>query len=181
MSCTEVRASRKNGVRMAKRKPDPKAKALATPTNRDGACIDKLMQLGSNVATLDSAEKRAAQKLLNYDGEIYPSDGCAITLSTLLQDAGIDVPDIYTAIELGAELRDKRNWQVVDVGHQQQGDVGSTCGLKPHHGFDHIYLMLRKLNDDEMLIADNQSSQPHFRWASGLGGKTPTTFFLRAT
>src|SRR5690242_1567442 len=98
---------------MAKRRPNAKARALAAATSGgDAGCIDKLMQLGSNVATLDSAEKRAAQKLLNYDGEIYPSDGCAITLSTLLQDAGIDVPDTYTAIELGADLRDKRNWQV---------------------------------------------------------------------
>jgi hypothetical protein len=58
--------------------------------------------------------------------------------------------------------------------------LGSTCGTEAHHGFDHIYLVLKKLNDDEMVIADNQSTQPHFRFASGQG-KTPTKFFLRAT
>ena len=153
--------------------------AAAGPVS-DKDCIEQLVNIASSVGQLDSAQSVAAQKLLNYDGEVYPSDGCAITLSVLLQDAGIDVPDTYTAIELGQELRDDRNWQVIPLGQQQAGDVGSTCGSTPNHGFDHIYLVLQKINDDEMLIADNQSSQPHFRYVSGQG-KTPTRFFLRAT
>ena len=114
-----------------------------------------------------------------YDGEIYPHDGCAITLSVLLRDSGIQVPLIYQAIALGQHLRDTRNWQVVPPGQHEVGDVGSTCGTVAHHGFDHIYVVLKKLNDDEMLIADNQSTQPHFRFVSGQG-KAPTRFFLRA-
>jgi hypothetical protein len=31
-----------------------------------------------------------------------------------------------------------------------------------------------------MVIADNQATEPHFRYASGQGGKSPTKFFLRA-
>jgi hypothetical protein len=31
-----------------------------------------------------------------------------------------------------------------------------------------------------MVIADNQDTVPHFRYASGKGGKSPTRFFLRA-
>jgi len=31
-----------------------------------------------------------------------------------------------------------------------------------------------------MVIADNQQPAPHFRYASGNGGKSPTKFFLRA-
>jgi len=126
-------------------------------------------------------QTRAARRLLAYDGEVYPQDGCAITLSVLLQEVGIDVPDLYTAIDFGAELREKRQWQVVPVGQQREGDIGSTCGATPHHGYDHVYLVLHVLNDDEMVIADNQATQPHFRYASGQGGKTPTKFFLRAT
>jgi hypothetical protein len=139
-----------------------------------------LLQLAGNVSTLDSAQARAAAELLAYDGEVYPQDGCAITLSVLLREAGINVPLIYQAIALGPHLRDVRKWEVIPVGQQAPGDVGSTCGSEAHHGFDHIYLVLKKLNDDEMLIADNQSTQPHFRFASGQG-KTPTKFFLRAT
>lgn len=97
-----------------------------------------------------------------------------------LQNAGIAVPDTYQAITLGNTLKSKRNWQVIPIGQQRSGDVGSTCGAEPNHGSDHIYLVLKTLNDDEMVIADNQASRPHFRYASGIGGKTPTKFFLRA-
>lgn len=134
----------------------------------------KLAQTG-----LQQAQHDAARKLLEFDGEVYPSDGCAITLSTLLAEAGMDVPATYQALALGNILK-TRGWTVIPVGHQQAGDVGSTCGPTAHHGTDHIYFVLRALNQDEMVVADNQSSQPHFRWASGQGGKTPTKFFLRA-
>jgi hypothetical protein len=146
----------------------------------DKTRIPTLLQLAGKVSTLDSAQAKAAAELLAYDGEVYPHDGCAITLSVLLRDAGINVPPIYQAIELGKVLRDVRKWEVIRVGQQAPGDVGSTCDSKANHGFDHIYVVLKKLNDDEMLIADNQSTQPHFRFASG-HGKTPTKFFLRAT
>lgn len=128
---------------------------------------------------LQHVQHDAAAELLAFDGEKYPSDGCAITLSTLLREAGMDVPATYQALALGSVLK-KRGWVVVPVGQQQAGDVGSTCGPTPHHGTDHIYFVLQPLNHDEMVIADNQSSRPHFRWASGQGGKTPTRFFLRA-
>lgn len=145
----------------------------------DKARVSTLVQLGGAVSSLDSAQNRAAAELLAYDGEVYPQDGCAITLSVLLRDAGINVPPIYQAITLGQHLHNVRKWEAIPVGQQAPGDVGSTCGNEAHHGFDHIYLVLKKLNDDEMLIADNQSTQPHFRFASGQG-RTPTKFFLRA-
>jgi hypothetical protein len=146
----------------------------------DKARIAKLLALAGAIPSLESAQNRAAAALLAYDGEVYPQDGCAITLSFLLRDAGIDVPLIYQAITLGQHLHSVRKWDVVPVGQQAAGDVGSTCGPDAHPGFDHIYLVLKRLNDDEMLVADNQSTQPHFRFASGQG-KTPTKFFLRAT
>jgi len=156
--------------------------AMATNQNAQGdaASIPALISLAANEEKLDNVQTRAAAKLLQFDGEIYPSDGCAITLSLLLQDSGIDVPDIYQALDLTKELRDNHHWEVIELGNQQAGDIGTTCGDIPHHGLDHIYLVLKKINDDEMLIADNQASAPHFRWASGQGGKTPTKFFLRA-
>jgi hypothetical protein len=146
----------------------------------DGRFIPRLLAIASDADQLIATQHIAAKKLLDYDGEIYPSDGCAITMSVLLQDAGIDVADTYQAIALGTALVTRRNWKVAPVGQQQAGDVGSTCGSRPHHGTDHIYLVLRVLNSDEMVIADNQDTAPHFRYASGIGGKTPTRFFLRA-
>jgi chitosanase len=144
----------------------------------DGGAIDKLVALGSDPRTLRAAQAIAAQRLLAFDREVFPHDGCAITLSVLMQQAGIEVPDTFPAIELGQELL-RRGWKKILVGEQQRGDVGSTCGTVAHHGTDHIYLVLRDVNDDEMVIADNQASSPHFRFASGQG-KSPTTFFLRA-
>lgn len=132
--------------------------------------IPVLVALASNPAQLQAAQRIAARKLLSDDGELYPADGCAITLSVLLQQAGIPVPDTYRAIELGDVLMNVRGWMVLNVGQQQTGDVGSTCGPTAEHGSDHIYLVLKVLNSDEMVIADNQSDCPHFRFASGAGG-----------
>jgi hypothetical protein len=146
----------------------------------DNDKIPDLIRLASDPALLQNAQHIAAQRLLAEDGEIYPSDGCAITLSVLLQEASIAIDDTYRAIDLGEKLQKVRNWSVIPLGQQQAGDVGSTCGPVANHGFDHIYLVLKVVNGDEMVIADNQMPQPHFRYASGLGGKTPTRFFLRA-
>lgn len=86
--------------------------------------------------------------------------------------------DTFQAIVLG-RLLIKRGWTQIPLGSQSAGDVGSTCGQTPHHGTDHIYVVLRAVNADEMVVADNQATEPHFRFASGQG-KSPTTFFLRA-
>lgn len=139
------------------------------------------MKLGSDANQLMAAQHIAAKRLLDFDGEIYPKDGCAITLSVLLQEAGIAIKDTYQAMVLGNLLKNSRKWQVVSLGEQKVGDIGSTCGPVAHHGEDHIYLVLNVLNSDEMVIADNQQAKPHFRFVSGKGGKTPTRFFLRAT
>jgi hypothetical protein len=71
----------------------------------DGESSPKLMGIASDSYQLQTAQHVAAKKLLDYDGEIYPSDGCAITLSVLLQEAGIAVPDTYLAITLGNTLK----------------------------------------------------------------------------
>jgi hypothetical protein len=146
----------------------------------DADRISALTTIASDPPQLQAAQHDAARKLLKFDGEIYPSDGCAITLSTLLQEAGIDVPDTYLAIALGKLLKDTRGWTVVAPGNQKAGDVGSTCGSVPKHGSDHIYLVLKVVNADELVVADNQATSPHFRYISGQG-KTPTKFFLRAS
>jgi hypothetical protein len=176
------------------RKPDPDCRIDAVvlsvagsaramvPANsgaaNDGSKIANLLSIASDPAQLDAAQATAAKLLLAYDGEQYPSDGCAITLSVLLQEAGINVPDTFQAIVLGQILA-KRGWRTIPVGSQVAGDVGSTCLQTPHHGTDHIYLVLRPVSAEEMVIADNQSTEPHFRFASGKG-KSPTQFFLRA-
>ena len=141
--------------------------------------VNDLISLASGANRLRQAQAIAAQRLLAYDGEKYPSDGCAITLSVLPQQAGLELPDTYTAIALGKLLK-SRGWQQIGIGDQKAGDVGSTCGDVTNHGLDHIYLAVQILIYDEMIVADNQQAEPHFRFASGKG-KTPTRFFLRAT
>jgi len=146
----------------------------------DAEHLKDLLGIASDRQSLVDAQHTAAARLLAYDGETYPHDGCAITLSVLLQRAGIDVPDSFEALELTNLLRNDRAWARIEVGNQQAGDVGTTCFDVPHHGQDHIYLVLKPLNKDEMIVADNQEPAPHFRYASGAGGKTPTNYFLRA-
>ena len=152
--------------------------AAAAAAAADAGVIDRLVELASSPQNLRAAQAIAAQRLLAFDREVFPHDGCAITLSVLMQQAGIEVSDTFPAIALGQALQ-RRGWKKIPVGQQQKGDVGSTCGTVAHHGTDHIYLVLRDVNDDEMVIADNQETSPHFRFASG-NGKSPTTFFLRA-
>lgn len=145
----------------------------------DADRIPGLLALAANPNTLEAAQKEAALELYRFDGEKYPADGCAITQSTLLRQAGIDVPFTFQALALD-KLLQSRGWLKIPVGQQKAGDLGSTCVAYPRHGSDHIYLVLHDMNGDEMIIADNQATAPHLRAASGAGGKTPTTHFLRA-
>lgn len=141
--------------------------------------IDDLVKIGTNQSSLISAQHVAASRLLRATGIHYPHDGCAITLSVMLQMAHIDVGDHYGALDL-VHVLEKRGWTHVPLGHQEPGDVGTSCGDTPRHGIDHVYLVLKKVNDSgEMVIADNQATAPHFRWVQG-HGKSPTTKFLRA-
>jgi len=144
----------------------------------DGKKIARVLEIAANAGELQAAQHVAAQRLLKATGIRYPHDGCAITLSVLLQEAGINVPNTFQAILIKRVLQ-KRGWTVVPIGKQRPGDVGSTCGPSARHGRDHVYLVVKDVNHDEMVIADNQAHAPHFRWASG-HGKTPTKFFLRA-
>jgi len=103
-------------------------------------------------------------------------------LSALLRQAGIDVKMTPGAGNL-ASLVKARGWTKIAVGKQQPGDIGVTFDNDPTPpGADHIYLVIKTLGADEMMIADNQrkTDATHSRFASGKG-KTPTEFFLRAT
>ena len=146
----------------------------------DQSRIETLLAVARDKARLQAAQGIAGKRLLAYDGTVYPKDGSAITLSVLMQDAGIPIPDIFWALEITNELK-TRGWQMVANEDRRPGDVGTTCGDVPTHGDDHVYLVLENTDEDEMLIADNQHTEPHPRWISGKGGKTPTRYFLRAT
>ncbi|MET3134364.1 hypothetical protein AAKU55_004660 [Oxalobacteraceae bacterium GrIS 1.11] len=146
----------------------------------DRQFISRLLAIGRDSTTLDNAQLRAGKKLMRYDGEVFPQNACAITLSTLLQDAGIIVPDIFQALALGIYLHSKRGWTRVDIGDQQAGDIGSTCGENAQPGNDHIYIVSERVDNDQMIVIDNQESEAHIRFVTGKN-KTPTTFFLRAT
>jgi hypothetical protein len=109
---------------MAVAEAAPQAAAAAVPA-ADGGAIDKLVALGTNPQSLRAAQAIAAQRLLAFDREVFPHDGCAITLSVLMQQAGIEVSDTFPAIQLGQALQ-RRGWKKIPVGEQQKGDVGST-------------------------------------------------------
>lgn len=66
------------------------------------------------------------------------------------------------------------------VGGQKPGDVAVCFDNTKPAGADHIYLVVKCLDSDEMLIADNQTNYcPRIRYASG-HGQTAVEYFLRA-
>jgi len=136
----------------------------------------ELIRQGSTADGLKAARESAAASLPDY-----PHNGCAAHLSALLQHSNIDVPMTWGAGKLAHVLGD-RGWIRIPVGRQQVGDVGVCFDNDPTAaGADHIYLVVKTVGLDEMLIADNQrtADAPHVGYASG-HGKTPTEYFLRA-
>ncbi|WP_237153458.1 hypothetical protein [Oryzibacter oryziterrae] len=146
--------------------------------------IAKLIELGDDLASLKHAQEIAAQALKAAGEPPFPKNGCAATLSALLKLAGIDVPMTLGAGKLAHILGGQissRGWAHIPVGEQQPGDVGVTFDFGGVPGADHVYLVLHTVTTDHMIIADNQAPEPHLRYASGKGGKTPTDYFLRAS
>jgi hypothetical protein len=143
----------------------------------DATRIPALIQRGSTVAGLREAREEAEEAWHHY-----PTMGCAAHLSALLRQSWIDVRMTLGAGAL-ARIIERRGWERVPVGDQRPGDVGVTFDHDPTPpGADHVYLVIERLDEDEMTIADNQGlpDQTHSRFASGRGGKTPTEYFLRA-
>ena len=114
-------------------------------------------------------------------GTVWPHNGCAIMQSVLLRHAGLtDLPYTCMALDLVNALKN-RGWNRIEVGDQQPGDIGTTCGDVYHEGVDHVYLMLDCDENGMMTVADNQAPTPHSRPVAGNGTNfSPTTYFLRA-
>lgn len=149
----------------------------------DQNCIGMLISNGSNIEELKKAQEIARQALQTV-GEVFPRNGCAATLSALLQMSGVDIKMTLGAGKLVYLLGgsyNSRGWQHIPVGKQQAGDVGVCFDNCPPAGSDHVYLVLECIDSDRMMIADNQKPEKHQRSASGACGETQTEYFLRAS
>jgi hypothetical protein len=139
--------------------------------------IETLISLGSSAKGIAQAQAKAKKAW-----PPFPQNGCGANLSALLQLAGIDVPTTLGAGKLahilGGQL-ESRGWDHIPVGQQDAGDVGVTFDEGGNPGADHIYLVVQRIDKDEMLISDNQATTPHHRFATGKA-RTPTEYFLRA-
>jgi hypothetical protein len=87
----------------------PAQVAGAAPPITDKQNIPTLLGMASDSNQLVAAQSVAAKRLLAYDKKIYASDGCAITLSILLQEAEIAVADTFLAFDLGNLLKNGRD------------------------------------------------------------------------
>jgi hypothetical protein len=145
----------------------------------DKDCIPQLIALGSNTTSIQHIQDLAAKEMQKAGLGYTLHNACAATLSEFLIASGIGVPVTLGAGKLATRLRDDRHWTPIDVGKQQAGDVAVTKDLTDPPGADHIYLVVQRVDADEMVIADNQDPGPHKRYASG-HGKTPVDHFLRA-
>ncbi|WP_313539881.1 peptidoglycan-binding protein [Sphingomonas sp.] len=159
--------------------PPPLSSAPAG-TTADAVHVAALIAQGTSEEGMRAARQTATDELAARGLPPYPKNACAVHLSALLQQAGIDVPMIAGAGKLAATL-EKRGWRRVAVRQQQPGDIG-VCFDNDHAipGSDHVYLVVERIDEDAMMISDNQAgTAPHHRFATGRG-KTPTEYFLRA-
>jgi hypothetical protein len=145
----------------------------------DKDCIAQLIALGSNTTSIQHIQDLAAKEMQKAGLGYTLHNACAATLSEFLIASGIGVPVTLGAGNLARRLKDDRKWIPVDVGNQQAGDVAVTKDLTAPAGADHVFLVVKRVDADEMVIADNQDPGPHQRFASGRH-KTPVEYFLRA-
>src|SRR5215831_7181812 len=89
--------------------------------NMDKDHIAKLIEIGGSQEGLAEAQKIAAQALADAGEAPFPHNGCAATLSALLQLSGIDVPMTLGAGRLahilGGQIN-SRHWDHIPVGDQ---------------------------------------------------------------
>ena len=142
--------------------------------------IGDLIDLGMNSESIQRIQDIAANAMKAAGLGYTMHNACAATLSAFLQQAGIGVSMTLGAGNLAKRLRENRRWVRISVGAQRAGDTGVTFDTGGNPGADHVYLVVQRVDDDQMVIADNQASSKHTRYASGKGGKTPTEYFLRA-
>lgn len=145
----------------------------------DKDCIDKLIALGTDPASIARIQDLAAKEMERAGLGYTMHKACAATLSEFLNAAGIPVPITLGAGMLARRLEKDRGWVRVAIGNQIAGDVGVTEAVTPPPGADHVYLVVERIDSNMMMIADNQSPVRHKRLVKG-GGKTPTEYFLRA-
>jgi hypothetical protein len=145
----------------------------------DKDCIDTLIALGTDPSSIRRIQDLAAKEMQRAGLGYTLHNACAATLSEFLNVAGINVPITLGAGRLASRIENDRGWIRKGVGEQRAGDVAVTFDRTNPSGADHIFLVVERIDADEMIIADNQAKTRHARFASG-HGKTPVEYFLRA-
>ena len=141
--------------------------------------IPQLFALGADAASIRRIQDLAALQMQQAGLGYTLHNACAATLSEFLITSGIAVPVTLGAGRLAQRLEQDRQWTRVNVGSQEPGDVAVTLDNTSPAGADHVFLVVERIDGDEMVIADNQAPEPHRRFASGQH-KTAVDYFLRA-
>lgn len=145
----------------------------------DKDCVDALIALGTDPSSIRQIQDLAAKEMKRAGLGYTLHNACAATLSEFLNAAGINVPITLGAGRLAARMHNDRGWVRIGLGEQRAGDVAVTFDLTTPPGADHVFLVVERIDADEMIIADNQAPTRHTRFASG-HGKIPVEYFLRA-
>ncbi|QND60148.1 hypothetical protein [Mesorhizobium huakuii] len=146
----------------------------------DASKIAKLVSVASDPQKCEAIREQGKEAMIPIYGEATSHNACAATLCCFLNAADINVPMERGAGALAKYLEKTRGWARVKVGGQKPGDVAVCFDNTKPAGADHIYLVVKCLDSDEMLIADNQTNYcPRIRYASG-HGQTAVEYFLRA-
>lgn len=127
----------------------------------DEDCIPQLIALGSSETSIRHIQDLAAKEMEKAGLGYTLHNACAATLSEFLIASGIGVPVTLGAGRLARRLKEDRAWIRIDVGQQRAGDIAVTKDLTAPEGADHIFLVVKRVDADEMVIADNQAPAPH--------------------
>jgi hypothetical protein len=100
----------------------------------DGESIPKLMEIASDSYQLQTAQHVAAKKavgLRRRNLSIGRMRDYAVSFTSRGRNSGAGH---LPGDNAGQYAQKTKNWQVISVGQQQPGDVGSTCGVTANHG-----------------------------------------------
>lgn len=137
--------------------------------------IAQMVQLGSTAQGVQRVQARAKEVMHDNGYGSTLHNACAATLSEFMNMSAINVPITLGAGNLARRIKG-RGWNPVTVGNQRAGDVAVAVNDV------HIFLVVRAVDKDIMIISDNQAPAPHRRRASGDPklNHSPVAYFLRA-
>jgi hypothetical protein len=115
--------------------------------------VAEMVRKGSTAAGVVQIQTLAKADMQKAHYGFTLHNACAATLSEFMISSLINVPVTLGVTDLARRIA-ARGWVRINVGDQQAGDVAVA------ESDVHIFLVLKAIDRDMMLIADNQRPYP---------------------